>query len=194
MHKQKTQELKFSDPEFLKAFNTASSKEREKYKEKLEDPVRVSREGSCSATRVIDVLQKVKSPKQIKIPRETEYLIDKVVRKKMYPAQSQKSLHSTEHPEFGNKLSKISSINSKKWLHYREPGESDNKENLAFSPNIQVSVAYLPVLKVLPNTCIVSGARHEGSNFRPKLSESRRRLAHKLLNVTAPKHDGRSLQ
>lgn len=85
-------ELKYSDPEFLKAFNSCQENERHRSKERLEDPVRVSRDGSQSVTRVIDVLKKIKSPKQIKVPKETEYLIDKVIRRKLYPVQSEKSL------------------------------------------------------------------------------------------------------
>lgn len=52
-------------------------------REKIMDPLRVSKDGSRSVSRIIDVLKKIKSPKQIKIPKETEYLIDKVIRKKI---------------------------------------------------------------------------------------------------------------
>lgn len=62
------------------AQNVIIQPEGNRYKEQL-DPVRISRDGSSSASRVIDVLKRVKSPEQIKIPKETEYLIDKVIRK-----------------------------------------------------------------------------------------------------------------
>jgi hypothetical protein len=52
-------------------------------REKIKDPVRISKENSSSASRIIDVLKKIKSPKQIRIPKETEYLIDKVIRRKI---------------------------------------------------------------------------------------------------------------
>ena len=76
-----TKELRYSDDEFTRAFNTANEQERIKSRERFQDPVRISKDGSHSASRVIDVLKKIKSPKQIKIPKETEDLIDKVIRK-----------------------------------------------------------------------------------------------------------------
>lgn len=87
-----TREFRYSDPEFVKAINSAKESERNRFKNRIEDAVLISREGSQSLTRVIDVLKKIKSPKQIKVPKETENLIDKVIRHKMYPVQSQQSL------------------------------------------------------------------------------------------------------
>ena len=49
------------------------------------------REGSHSASRVVDVLQKIKSPKEIKVPEETLDMIDKVIRRKMYHLNKQDS-------------------------------------------------------------------------------------------------------
>lgn len=74
-------ELRYSDDEFTRALKIANEKERIRSRERFEDPVKISKDGLQSASRVIEVLQKVKSPKEIKIPKETEDIIDKVIRK-----------------------------------------------------------------------------------------------------------------
>lgn len=76
-----TRELRYSDDEFTRALKNMNEKEWTRSRDKFEDPVRISKDGSHSASRVINVLKKIKSPKQIKIPKETEDLIDKVIRK-----------------------------------------------------------------------------------------------------------------
>lgn len=83
-----SRQMRFSDPEYIKSFNLHTQKDRQLCKARNEDPVRISREGSYSASRVIETLQKVKSPKEVKIPKETEDLIDKVIRKRIYPCSS----------------------------------------------------------------------------------------------------------
>lgn len=98
---------------FTMAQNYVFQPETSRYKESLEDPIRISREGSCSASRVIDILKQVKSPEQIKLPQETEYLIDKVIRRKMYPIETQSVGSKFTQSMTENKLSRIPSSNSK---------------------------------------------------------------------------------
>ena len=74
-------ELRYSDDEFTRALKMTSEKERERSRERFQDPVIISKDGQQSASRVIEVIQKIRSPKEIKIPKETEDLIDKVIRK-----------------------------------------------------------------------------------------------------------------
>lgn len=80
-----SRDMKFSDPEYIKSFNLHTQKDRLRRKDRNEDPVRISREGSHSASRIIDALQKIKSPSDLKVPKETLELIDKVIRKRIYP-------------------------------------------------------------------------------------------------------------
>ena len=95
------------------AQNYVFQPESSRYKENLEDPIRISREGSYSASRVIDILKQVKSPEQIKLPKETEYLIDKVIRRKMYPVEAQSVGSKYTQSMTDNKLSRVPSSHSK---------------------------------------------------------------------------------
>lgn len=94
--------------------------------------MRLSREGSSSASRVIDVLKSIKSPKQIKVPKETLDMIDKVIRRKMHPFKISKSARSNSRGKSEKESTKA---------HENQNDQTKSLKNLNFllTPSTEVS-------------------------------------------------------